>query len=334
MIDIANKTASKRTAIAQGIISMDDHAFRCIETNSLPKGNVLALAEVAGITAAKNASSTILLCHPLPLDYVRVSFALNSSDCSILAICEASAIAKTGVEMEALAGVSGALLAIYDLTKGVCPDLNISDVRLNIKKGGKSGTWTHPKYTAPDNSCALTVKSDTELPSCNLQGISAAVLTISDSVSQGTAIDKSGEILNSFLNGSKATVVAKSTVADEPKQILDFIDNCTTIKAADLILTTGGTGISSRDITPETIAQTCNRLIPGIGELLRQSGQKYSKYSHISRSVAGLKGKTLIISLPGSPSAVTEALYELINILPHSLRMARDNTKHDKNSQE
>ena len=145
MIDVGEKAPTHRRALARGRIQMNREAFEAIKHGKNPKGDVLAQAEVAGILAAKRTSELIPLCHPLPLDQVLVRFELVEEACSVIASCEASATAKTGVEMEALCGVSGALLAIYDLTKAVDAALTISDIHLSVKEGGKSGRWLHPR---------------------------------------------------------------------------------------------------------------------------------------------------------------------------------------------
>jgi cyclic pyranopterin monophosphate synthase len=145
MIDVGEKPATKRRALARGRIEMSRAAFDAIRDRRNPKGDVLAQAEVAGILAAKRTSEAIPLCHPLALDQVLVRFELVEDACSVLAFCEASATARTGVEMEALHGVTAALLAIYDLSKAVDPVLAISDVHLSVKEGGKSGRWVHPQ---------------------------------------------------------------------------------------------------------------------------------------------------------------------------------------------
>ena len=144
MIDVGEKAATKRRAVARGRIQMSREAFEAIRRGTNPKGDVLAQAEVAGMLAAKRTADLIPLCHPLPLDQVTVRFEADEATTSIIATCEASATAKTGVEMEALLGVSGALLAVYDLTKILDPALTISDIHLRIKEGGKSGRWIHP----------------------------------------------------------------------------------------------------------------------------------------------------------------------------------------------
>lgn len=144
MIDVGEKPATRRRAVARGRIRMSRTAFDALRAGANPKGDVLAQAEVAGILAAKRTSELLPLCHPLALDRVRVSFELVPETCSVIASCEAAATARTGVEMEALQGVTGALLAVYDLSKAVDPVLTISDVHLGVKEGGKSGTWVHP----------------------------------------------------------------------------------------------------------------------------------------------------------------------------------------------
>ncbi len=151
MIDVGEKVPTRRRARAVGRIRMSPEAFQALRDGKNPKGDVLAQAEVAGMLAAKRTAELIPLCHPLPLDRVAVRFDFEPQACTVVARCEASATARTGVEMEALSGVCGALLAIYDLCKAVDPVLTLSEVRLEVKEGGKSGRWVHPeeKEVAP-----------------------------------------------------------------------------------------------------------------------------------------------------------------------------------------
>lgn len=149
MIDVGEKPATRRRALASGRIEMSRAAFEALRDGRNPKGDVLAQAEVAGMLAAKRTAELIPLCHPLALDRVRVAFGLIDAASSVVVSCEASATARTGVEMEALQGLSGALLALYDLSKAVDPALIISDVHLVVKEGGKSGRWQHPRPPAP-----------------------------------------------------------------------------------------------------------------------------------------------------------------------------------------
>lgn len=146
MIDVGDKPPTRRRALASGRIGMTTAAFQALQRGTNPKGDVLAQAEVAGMLAAKRAAELLPLCHPLPLDQVAVRFELDPVGHAVVAFCEASATARTGVEMEVLSGVCGALLAVYDLCKAVDPVLTIGDVRLETKEGGKSGRWVHPGH--------------------------------------------------------------------------------------------------------------------------------------------------------------------------------------------
>jgi cyclic pyranopterin monophosphate synthase len=144
MIDVGAKPVTRRVAIATGRIRMSAETFVMVRDGTLPKGDPLRLAEVAGVLAAKKTPEIIPLCHPLGLDQVRVAFRFDEKHPAVEVFCQASTSARTGVEMEALAGVNGALLTIWDLAKQVQADLAIDGVRLLLKTGGKSGRYEHP----------------------------------------------------------------------------------------------------------------------------------------------------------------------------------------------
>ena len=139
MVDISAKDVTTRIAIASGRINMAPEVLEMIKDGSIPKGDVLAAARIAGIMAAKNTSGLIPLCHPLMIDRIRVIF--DTDDNSIKATCEVTLNGKTGAEMEALTGVSVALLTIYDMCKAADRAMTITDVRLDEKDGGKSGHY-------------------------------------------------------------------------------------------------------------------------------------------------------------------------------------------------
>lgn len=144
MVDVGGKPQTRRRALACGRIRLGEIAFPRVRDASLPKGDALRLAETAGILAAKKAAEIIPLCHPLGLDHVALAFRLHPRDHAVEVFCLTSTSARTGVEMEALAGVNAALLTIWDLAKQVEPALAIDGVRLLTKSGGKSGDWRHP----------------------------------------------------------------------------------------------------------------------------------------------------------------------------------------------
>jgi cyclic pyranopterin monophosphate synthase len=139
MVDVADKPATVREAIAEGRITMSPEALAAIRDGTTKKGDVLAVARIAGIMAAKKTSDLIPLCHPIALSSVTVDFALD--DTSITATSIARSTGPTGVEMEALTAVSTALLTLYDMAKAVDRGMVISDIRLRAKSGGRSGDW-------------------------------------------------------------------------------------------------------------------------------------------------------------------------------------------------
>jgi cyclic pyranopterin phosphate synthase len=145
MADISEKQITHRVAIAGGTIRIGREAFSLLEDGQMPKGDPLAMAEIAGIQAAKQTPALLPLCHPISLNRVMVHSVLRPDDFAVEVFCVAEIAGKTGVEMEALTGLSVALLTIWDLSKPVNPALEISNTRLIYKSGGKSGVWVNPE---------------------------------------------------------------------------------------------------------------------------------------------------------------------------------------------
>jgi cyclic pyranopterin phosphate synthase len=145
MIDVSSKKETFRRALASGKIYVGKEVFDLIKNKQMPKGDPVTLAEVAAVLGVKKTSELIPLCHPLPIDHTATKIILIEEDYSLEVYCVVSAVAKTGVEMEAIMGVNAALTTIYDLSKIVNPHLKIDNVKLLIKEGGKSGVWTNPE---------------------------------------------------------------------------------------------------------------------------------------------------------------------------------------------
>ena len=141
MVDVTDKAETERTAVATGGIRMNEAAFAAIQHGTVAKGDVLGVARVAGIMAAKRTAELIPLCHPLMLTSVKVDFEFRPETLTVDAVCTAKLSGKTGVEMEAMTGVSVALLTIYDMCKALDKGMVISDIRLLEKSGGKSGSY-------------------------------------------------------------------------------------------------------------------------------------------------------------------------------------------------
>lgn len=141
MVDVSEKADTKREALAKGKIYMSGECFQMVKSGGMKKGDVLGVARIAGIMAAKRTSEIIPLCHILNLSKVELEFRYLDEECAIEALCTAGTVGKTGVEMEALVGVNAALLTIYDMCKAVDKSMKMTDIRLLRKTGGKSGTF-------------------------------------------------------------------------------------------------------------------------------------------------------------------------------------------------
>ena len=154
----------------------------------------------------------------------------------------------------------------------------------------------------------------------------AAVLTVSDSVALGARVDASGPAVAAALEAAGFTVVAREIVPDE-RPVIEAAIRRLAEKAA-LVVTTGGTGIAERDVTPEATRAVCDRLVAGVSERMRREGANKTPLAALSRGVCGIRGKTLVLNVPGSPAAATESLAAVLEILPHALELLRGKTTH------
>ena len=141
MVDISDKKTTTRTALASGVIHITQEILEAIKKDSIKKGNVFTVAKIAGINSAKMTEAIIPLCHQIPLDYIDINFDLQEENLRIKVLASVKTSHKTGVEMEALVAVNASLLTIYDMCKGVSKDMQITDIKLLKKTGGKSGDW-------------------------------------------------------------------------------------------------------------------------------------------------------------------------------------------------
>jgi molybdopterin adenylyltransferase len=156
--------------------------------------------------------------------------------------------------------------------------------------------------------------------------IAAAVVTVSDSCARGERTDRSGPAVAQFLEKSKFQIVSREVVADDLAQIKNLL-----IRLANevrLILTSGGTGIAPRDVTPEATVAVCDRLIPGVAERMRSEGLKKTSRAALSRAVCGVRGTTLILNLPGSPTGAVESLEAVADLIPHMIDLLSGKTEH------
>jgi len=168
--------------------------------------------------------------------------------------------------------------------------------------------------------------ADAAMVQGDAKGLTAAVVTVSDSCSRGEKVDLSGPAVAEALERCGFRVVGRALVADERSAIQGkLIEVCGT---ARLVITTGGTGVAPRDVTPEATRAVCDRLIEGIAERMRAEGMRKTRFAALSRAVCGVRGTTLILNLPGSPSGAVESLEAVIDLLPHALELMAGKTGH------
>ncbi len=281
MTNISAKTNSLRKAIAEATVRVSNsNTIDAVRDQRVPKGNVIEAARVAALFAVKKCSDVIPDCHPLPIEFTEVRSQLAES--TIRIEVEVHTVYKTGVEVEAMYGASVAAMTMYDMLKPIDSGVQIENIRLLQKSGGKSDQHT-AKWTQ----------------------LRAAVLVCSDRVSSGQMSDSSGaaliEILRSYGLHTLDVVVVPDDIEAIQSQLSTFLKS-----GVQLIVVSGGTGLSRRDQTIEAVKPFIQREIPGIAEVMRAYGQERKQTAMLSRSIAGMWNEQLIVCMPGSEKAVRE----------------------------
>ena len=251
MIDITHKNSTLRIATAQAVVkTSSDETVAAIRDKKVPKGDVLEMAKAAGLLRIKQTANLIPDCHPMPIEYTGISYTLEGSE--VIIEVTAKTIYKTGVEVEAMHAASVVALTLYDMLKPIDKGVEIHAIKLLKKKGGKS-----------------------DFKDSFRKDLRAAVVVCSDTISAGKKEDAAGKSIIDKLQSHEVDVTYYDIIADEKEEIKAKTEAYVEEKI-DLIIFTGGTGLSPRDVTPEAIRPLLDREIPGIMEAARAYGYRKS----------------------------------------------------------
>lgn len=297
MVNITHKPKTLRKAIAQAIVQVSkQETIDALVNKMVPKGDVFEMAKTAGLFAVKRTSDMIPDCHPIPVEYTKVWYEIDGL--TITVKMEVHAIYRTGVEVEAMHGASVVALTMYDMLKPIDKGIEIQNIKLVEKKGGK-----------------------TDFRNLLSQPISAAVIVCSDTISASKKEDRAGKVIMEKLEKLEISIAEYSIIPDEvadiQKQVSAHVEAGTR-----LVILTGGTGLSKRDITPEAILPMLDREVSGIAETIRNYGQERTPYAMLSRSVAGFIGETLVLALPGSTKGAEESMDAIFPAVLHIFKVA------------
>lgn len=321
MVDVTDKAVTDRTARAVATVRMSPATARLVHDGSGPKGEVLATARLAGTMAAKRTAELVPLAHPLPLTKIDVQARVDLAAGAVHLESLARTTGKTGVEIEALTAVLVAALTVYDMVKAVERHAVIDDVRVIEKRGGRHD-FAVP--AAPASEASPPPGGGADAPHRpQVRPLTVGAVHVSTTRTRGVRPDRSKAALAEFCTRTGWTVAFETMVPDDAGAVADAIKAAATGDGVEVVLTLGGTGLTTDDVTPEATRAAVDREIPGIGEALRAASREITPLGALSRATAGSLGSVVVVNLPGSPKAIGELESLLTAILPHAVDQVR-----------
>lgn len=295
MVDITHKNTTLRTATAKAVVKVSKpDTIAAIENDTVPKGNVFAMSKAAGLLGVKRTPDILPDCHPLPIEFTGVEYKIDGLEITILFTVKT--IYKTGVEVEAMHGASVVALNMYDMLKPIDKGIEIQTIKLLKKRGGKS-----------------------DFKDVFRQDLTVAVVVCSNLVSAGHKEDKAGKSIIKKLEECHVEIKEYVIIPNESDMLRQKVKSYQE-QNLNMVIFTGGTGLSPTDSTPEALLPLLDRRIDGIEEAIRNYGQGRTPYAMLSRSVAGTIGDMLVLALPGSTNGAKESMDAIFPAVLHSFK--------------
>jgi len=304
MIDVTDRPPRLRRAVAEARVHARPETLATVRDGRVPKGDVAATTRAAALLGLKRTPDLLPFCHRIPVEHATVEVSVG--DDAVHVTVEVAAVARTGMEVEAMTGAALAALNVYDMLKPIDSTASIGEVRVVTKSGGRSD---HRPARDPAPS--------------------AGVLVVSDSVAAHDAVDTAGAATRTAIEEAGLAIGAFDVVPDDTDRIADVVRGWVDELGIELVVAVGGTGAGRRDRTPEALRSLFDLELPGLGEAIRAHGRERTPRADLSRAVGGVRGGAVLLAVPGSPRGALEAMEAVLPWVVHLLDVLRPDYRHD-----
>jgi molybdenum cofactor biosynthesis protein MoaC len=305
MIDVTDRPPRLRRAVAEARVHARPETLAAVREGRVPKGDVAATTRAAALLGLKRTPDLLPFCHRIPVEHAAVEVTVGED--AVHVTVEVAAVARTGMEVEAMTGAAIAALNVYDMLKPLDSTTAIGEVRVVTKSGGRSDH-------RPDRDTAPSV----------------GVLVVSDSVAAREAEDSAGAATRTALEEAGLAIGAFDVVPDEADLIADVVRGWVDELGLELVVAVGGTGAGHRDRTPEAMRTLLDLELPGLGEAIRAHGRERTPHADLSRAVGGVRGGAVLLAVPGSTRGAVEAMEAVLPWVVHLLDVLRPDFRHDE----